>query len=59
VAVILSQVLAQISQIKAVVDATEKVIPRNDGFKIEGVEQIVLTAWLTTHHLDYPTKIMQ
>jgi len=53
VAVILSEVLVQISQIKAVVDATKKVFPRNNGFKIECIEQMVLTAWLTPQHLDY------
>lgn len=55
-AVILSQVLAQIRQVKAAGDATEQVLLGNDGLKIEGVEQMILPDCLTPHHLDHPAK---
>ena len=44
VAVILSQVLAQIIQVKATGDTTEQVFLGNDRLKVEGVEQMILSA---------------
>jgi hypothetical protein len=44
VAVILSQVLAQIIQVKATGDTTEQVFLGNDRLKLEGVEQMILSA---------------
>jgi len=59
VAVILSQVLAQIGQVKATINTPEQVFLGNNRLKVEGVEQMVLTAWLTPHHLDYPAQNMR
>lgn len=39
-AVILSQMIAQVSQVQAAVDATKQVFLGDDGLKIEGVEQM-------------------
>jgi hypothetical protein len=45
VAVILSQVLAHIIQVKATGDTAEQVLLGNDRLKVEGVEQMILSAW--------------
>ncbi len=51
VAVILGQVLTQLAQIEALVDAAKQVILWNVIFEIEGVEQSILAIGLKPHHI--------
>jgi hypothetical protein len=46
-------VLAQIAQVKAAVNATEKVVRWNNGLKVETVKQPFLPPCLLTHHLEH------
>ena len=51
-AVILSQVLAQLAQIKALVDATQEMVRWNVILEIKRIEQSLLSAFLLSHHLE-------
>ena len=44
------EVLVQITQVKKLINATKQVIGWNVIIEIEGVEQLLLSAWLSPHH---------
>ena len=50
-AVVLSKVLAQAAEVKAAVDAAQQVVLRDVVFEIERVEEPILPARLSSHHL--------
>jgi len=50
VAVVVRQVLAQFTQIKAAFDATQEMILGNVFGEVERVEKSILTTCLTPHH---------
>ena len=54
VAVVIRQVLAQFTQVKAAVHAAEEMILGNVFVEVEGVKQLVLTARSTSHHHSAP-----
>ena len=53
-AVVLCQVSVEFTQIQTAIDGSKKVGRRNDVFKVEGVEQPLLSARLMTHHVGAP-----
>jgi hypothetical protein len=44
----------QLAQIKKTIDATQLVIGWNVSFKIEAIEQLVVSVAPSSHHLDAP-----
>ncbi|MES2682128.1 MAG: hypothetical protein V4650_01290 [Pseudomonadota bacterium] len=50
-AVVLGQVLAQVTQIEAAINAAQQVVLRNVAVEIEGIEEPPLAARLLSHHL--------
>jgi hypothetical protein len=44
------KVLVQITQVKKLSDSTEQVIGRNVTVEVEGIEQLLLSTTLSSHH---------
>lgn len=57
VTVMRRQMLAQLAQVKAGVDATQQMVLRYMFFQVEGVEQFLLPTFLLSHHGRYPEKM--
>jgi hypothetical protein len=58
VAVEQRQMVAQLTQIKEAINATQQVAAWHVIVEIERVEELVLAAALLTHHLDAPRVVM-
>ena len=52
VAIVLSKVLTQLTQVKKVINASKQMISRNVILKAKGIKQTLLIATLLTHHLE-------
>jgi hypothetical protein len=47
----------QFAKVKEAINAAQQMIRGNVCIELEGVEQLVLCAWLLTHHLGVPLVV--